>query len=68
VNKKLFNADCVGAYNIMKKYLRRSGLSAKQADRMPDTAVVGLDTPIMYKWNACDGFIWNQKLAFSKAM
>ena len=66
--KKLFNADCVGAYNIMKKYLRRSGLSAKQADRKPDTAVVGLDTPMMYKWNACDGFVWNQKLAFSKAM
>lgn len=61
VGKNLFNADCVGAYNILKKYLRRTG-------KKPVTAVVGLDTPKMYKWNACKGFVWNRKLAFSKAM
>lgn len=57
----LLNADCVGAYNILKKYLRRTG-------KKPVTAVVGLDTPKMYKWDAGKGFVWNQKLAISMAM
>jgi hypothetical protein len=52
----------------MKKYLRRTGLSAKQADRKPVTAVMGLDTPMMYKWDSYKDFVWNQKLTFSKAM
>ncbi|WP_207876660.1 RNA-guided endonuclease TnpB family protein, partial [Clostridium sp. HV4-5-A1G] len=38
-NNKIYNADCVGAYNILKKYLCRIEKSIP--------AVVGLDTPEM---------------------
>jgi putative transposase len=55
-----FNADCVGAYNIMRKYLCRTGKTSP--------AVVGLDTPMMYRWNSNKGFVLNQKLAISMAM
>jgi putative transposase len=54
-----FNADCVGAYNILRKYLCRNG--------KPYPAVVALDTPVMYRWNQCC-FIENPKLANSLAM
>jgi putative transposase len=60
VNDKLLNADCVGAYNIMKKYLPRVG--------KPATAVVGLDTPAAYRWSFQYGFIGSTKLANSLAM
>lgn len=52
--KNLYNADAVGAFNILKKHLHRAGL--------PATAVVGLDTPLMYRWNS-HGFLANLKLA-----
>ena len=55
-----FNADCIGAYNIMRKYLCRTGKTIP--------AVVGLDTPMMYRWNSYKGFVLNQKLAISMAM
>jgi len=58
VDKKLFNADCVGAYNILRKYLQRIG-------NQPITAVVGLDTPEMYRWDSIRGFFSNSKLAIS---
>lgn len=38
---QIFNADCVGAYNIMRKYLCRTGQTSP--------AVVGLDNPMMYR-------------------
>jgi len=57
---QIFNADCVGAYNIMRKYLRRTG--------KPSPAVVGLDNPMMYRWDSFKGFVSNQKLAISMAM
>ena len=57
---EVLNADCVGAYNIMRKYLRRTG--------KPSPAVVGLDNPMMYRWNSLKGFVSNQKLAISMAM
>lgn len=60
VDGKVYNADCVGAYNILKKYLCRIGIKT-----IP--AVVGLDTPKAYRWNNhC--FVESPKLAFSKAM
>ena len=60
VEGKAYNADCVGAYNILKKYLCRIGHKT-----IP--AVVGLDTPKAYRWNShC--FVESPKLAFSKAM
>jgi putative transposase len=60
VGGKAYNADCVGAYNILKKYLCRIGHKT-----IP--AVVGLDTPKAYRWNNhC--FVESPKLAFSKAM
>lgn len=59
-NGKEYNADCVGAYNILKKYLRRNG--------NPIPAVVGLDNPMMYRWDSSRGFVSNQKLAISMAM
>lgn len=55
-----YNADCVGAYNILRKYLCRTGVASP--------AVVGLDTPMMYRWSSHEGFISNQKLAISMAM
>lgn len=51
---KLLNADCVGSYNIQKKYLHRAG--------QPAPAVVGLDTPSMYRWNSNRGFVENTNL------
>lgn len=54
-----FNADCVGAYNILKKYLCRIG--------KPNPAVVGLDTPDAYRWD-CHSFVGSSKLAISMAM
>ncbi|MDI6604518.1 MAG: zinc ribbon domain-containing protein [Thermoanaerobacteraceae bacterium] len=60
VENKLFNADCVGAYNIMKKYLQRTG--------KPVTAVVGFDTPVAYRWNFHQGFIGSTKHANLLAM
>ncbi|MDD2504566.1 MAG: transposase [Clostridia bacterium] len=60
VNGQAFNADCVGAYNILKKYLCRMGKTIP--------AVVGLDTPMMYRWDSSKGFVSNQKLAISMAM
>jgi putative transposase len=59
VNGKVFNADCVGAYNILKKYLCRIGKT--------NPAVVALDTPEMYRWNG-HHFIENPKLANLLAM
>lgn len=53
------NADCVGAYNILKKYLCGIG--------KPNPAVVGMDTPEAYRWN-CHSFIGSSKLAISIAM
>jgi len=53
-NGKLLNADGVGAYNILKKYLQRAG--------QPAPAVVGLDTPSMYRWDSSKGFLENTKL------
>ena len=38
---KVYNADCVGAYNILRKYLCGIG--------RPSPAVVGLDIPMMYR-------------------
>ncbi len=59
-NGKAYNADCVGAYNILKKYLCRIGNKA-----IP--AVEGLDTPDAYRWNNhC--FVGSSKLAISMAM
>ena len=58
--EKVFNADCVGAYNILKKYLCRIG--------RPSPAVVGLDTPMVYRWDSQKGFISNQKLVISMTM
>lgn len=60
IEDKLLNADCVGAYNIMKKYLQRVG--------KPITAVVGLDTPVAYRWDFFHGFIGSTKLANLLAM
>ena len=60
IEGKAFNADCIGAYNIMRKYLCRTG--------KPSPAVVGLDTPMMYRWNSNKGFVSNQKLVISMAM
>ena len=54
-----YNADSVGAYNILKKYLCRIG--------KPNPAVVGLDTPEAYRWNYHD-FVGSSKLAISMAM
>lgn len=59
-DNRVFNADCVGAYNILRKYLRRTGKTSP--------AVVGLDTPMMYRWDSFMGFTSNQKLAISIAM
>lgn len=59
VDNKVYNADCVGAYNILKKYLCRIG------KRNP--AVVALDTPEMYRWDG-HRFIGNPKLANLLAM
>lgn len=53
------NADCVGAYNILKKYLCRIG--------KPNPAVVGLDIPEAYRWNY-QRFVESSKLAISMAM
>lgn len=59
-NGKAYNADCVGAYNILKKYLCRNGHKT-----IP--AVEGLDTPEAYRWNShC--FVESSKLAISMAM
>jgi len=54
IEGKAFNADCVGAYNILKKYLCRIG--------KPNPAVVGLDNPEAYRWNS-HLFIESPKLA-----
>ncbi|KAA8666936.1 transposase, partial [Clostridium sp. HV4-5-A1G] len=59
-NNKIYNADCVGAYNILKKYLCRIEKSIP--------AVVGLDTPEMYRWSSIMGFIGNPKLSISMEM
>ncbi|MBZ4666320.1 transposase [Mahella sp.] len=59
VEGKVCNADCVGAYNILKKYLCRVGITYP--------AVVALDTPEMYRWNG-HRFIGNPKLANLLAM
>ena len=59
VNTQIFNADCVGAYNILRKYLCRMEKSIP--------AVVGLDTPRMYHWNS-QGFFANPKLSISMEM
>jgi putative transposase len=59
-NMQAFNADCVGAYNILRKYLCRMGKT--------NPAVVGLDTPMMYRWNSLKGFVSNQKLVISMTM
>jgi len=59
VDTKAYNADCVGAYNILKKYLCRVG--------KPNPAVVALDTPEMYRWDG-HSFIGNPKLANKLAM
>ena len=58
-DEAVFNADCVGAYNILKKYLCRTGISSP--------AVVGLDTPDAYRWDY-HKFIGSSKLAISMAM
>ena len=58
-DKMAFNADCVGAYNILKKYLCRTG--------RPSPAVVGLDTPDAYRWDY-HKFVGSSKLAISMAM
>ena len=57
IEGQVFNADCAGAYNILRKYLCRIG--------KPSPAVVGLDTPMMYRWDSLKGFILNQKLVIS---
>lgn len=57
---KSYNADCVGAYNILRKYLCRTGKTSP--------AVVGLDNPMMYRWNLYEGFVSDQKLAILTAM
>jgi putative transposase len=54
-----YNADCIGAYNILKKYLCRIG--------RPNPAVVGLDTPDAYRWNYYS-FVGSSKLAISMVM
>lgn len=58
--RNIYNADCVGAYNILKKYLCRIG--------KPIPAVVGLDTPAMYRWNSFMGFVANRKLSIKMEM
>lgn len=58
-NNKIFNADCVGAYNILRKYLCRISKTYP--------AVVGLDIPVMYYWNN-QYFIRNTKLPISMGM
>ena len=58
-DNQIFNADCVGAYNILRKYLCRIEKSIP--------AVVGLDTPKMYQWNS-QSFIANPKLSISMEM
>ena len=60
IDGQAYNADCIGAYNILRKYLCRTGKTSP--------AVVGLDTPMMYRWNSTKGFVSNQKLAISMAM
>lgn len=57
---QVFNADCIGAYSILRKYLCRTGKTSP--------AVVGLDTPMMYRWSSLRGFVSNQKLVTSMAM
>lgn len=59
VDGQVFNADCVGAYNILKKYLCRIGSSSP--------AVVGLDNPKAYRWNY-HNFIGSPKPAISMAV
>jgi putative transposase len=59
IDNRVYNADSVGAYNIMKKYLCGIG--------KPNPAVVGLDTPKVYRWNA-QLFTENLKLAVLTAM
>jgi len=54
-----WNADCVGAYNILKKYLCRIGKASP--------AVVALDTPDAYRWDF-NRFVGSSKLAISMAM
>jgi putative transposase len=58
-NTQIFNADCVGAYNILRKYLCRMEKSIP--------AVVRLDTPRMYHWNS-QNFFANPKLSISMEM
>lgn len=59
VDGKVLNADCVGAYNILKKYLCRIG--------KPNPAVVGLGTPMAYRWNY-HSFNESRKPAISMAV
>lgn len=58
-SNKIYNADCVGAYNILRKYLCRIEKSYP--------AVVGLDTPVMYRWNSMS-FNVNTKLSILMEM
>lgn len=61
VENNIYNADCVGAFNILKKYLCRTNKNSIHP------AVVGLDSPKMYRWDGYR-FIVNPKLAISMAM
>lgn len=58
-SNKIYNVDCVGAYNILRKYLCRIEKSYP--------AVVGLDTPVMYRWNSMS-FNVNTKLSILMEM
>ena len=60
MDNRIYNADCVGAFNIMRKYLCR-------LDENIRSAVVGLDSPKMYRW---DGYRFsvNPKLVISMTM
>ena len=60
IDNRIYNADCVGAFNLMRKYLCRT-------DENIRPAVVGLDSPKMYRW---DGYRFsaNPKLVISMAM
>lgn len=60
IDNRIYHADCVGAFNIMRKYLCRT-------DENIRPAVVGLDSPKMYRWDGYR-FSGNPKLAISMAM
>lgn len=54
-NNQIYNADCVGAYNILRKYFHcheNHNMYLCRIDNNIYSAVVGLDSPTMYQWGS----------------